>query len=191
MKSTDVLMNEHRLIERVLEAAEAAADHLERGVAVRPGFFLDAAAFIAGFADGCHHHKEEGVLFPAMLRGGLPGESGPIPVMLHEHQQGRELTRAIREAATRMQEGDGGAAGRLVGSVRAYTALLRNHIAKEDGVLFPMADTMLSPQAEREVMEGFDRVEREETGTGAHERFHRLAEALEREAAALGSHAPA
>src|SRR5450756_440878 len=67
MKATEVLMQEHRVIERVLDALETAANHLDRGHPVRPGLFLEAADFIAGFADGCHHRKEEGVLFGACL----------------------------------------------------------------------------------------------------------------------------
>ncbi len=54
-------MDEHRVIERVLTALEKAAGRLESGL-MRPGFFVDAAEFIKGFADGCHHKKEEGVL---------------------------------------------------------------------------------------------------------------------------------
>lgn len=184
MPVTESLMDEHRLIERVLDAAEAAADHLDRGGTVRPGFFLDTSAFIAGFADGCHHHKEEGVLFPAMQRGGLPGEGGPIPVMLREHEEGRSLARAIREWALRLERGDPARAD-LARYVRSYVDLLRGHIAKEDTVLFPMAEMMLTPEAAREVIRGFDRVE-EESGTGAHQRFHALADALVREAETLG-----
>ncbi|MGE5602975.1 MAG: hemerythrin domain-containing protein, partial [Nitrososphaerales archaeon] len=65
MQATDILMEEHRVIERVLTSLERAAVRLDNGEAVRPGFFVDAADFVKGFADGCHHKKEEGVLFTA------------------------------------------------------------------------------------------------------------------------------
>lgn len=185
MKPTDILMNEHRLIEHVLDALEIAADRLERTHAVRPGFFLEAADFLAGFADGCHHRKEEGVLFGAMRASSAPGGSGPIEVMLAEHEEGRALTRGLREAARRLEAGDASARGQVVSQARRYVALLHDHIAKEDDVLFPLADDLLSPERSATVLEGFDRVEREETGEGTHERFHALAEKLEREAKAL------
>ena len=79
-------MAEHRVIERVIQALENAAQCLEGGRDVRPGFFVDAADFIAGFADGCHHRKEEGVLFKAMIENGVPVHGGPVAVMLYEHQ---------------------------------------------------------------------------------------------------------
>lgn len=187
MNATSVLMNEHRLIEHVLDALDIAADHLARSRLVRPAFFLDAADFIAGFADGCHHRKEEGVLFGAMQESGAPSGGGPIAVMLAEHEEGRALTRGLREAARALEAGDESARARVVSNARRYVSLLREHIAKEDGVLFPLADRLLSTERQARVIEGFDRVEREETGAGAHEKFHALAERLEREAKALGA----
>jgi hemerythrin-like domain-containing protein len=185
MSSIDVLMNEHRLIERVLDAVEAAARHLERGGTVRAGFFEEAVGFLAGFADGCHHHKEEDVLFPAMVRAGLSEDEGPIAVMLHEHEQGRAFIRAIREGAAGLTANRPGAAASLAANARGYVALLRDHITKEDQVLFPMVAQILSPQAEREAVEGFDRVERDDVAPGAHDRFHEVADRLAREARAF------
>jgi hemerythrin-like domain-containing protein len=72
MKATDVLVDEHRVIERVLSSLEAGVDRLESGQPVRPEFFLSATDFIRGFADGCHHQKEEGVLFTSMEEQGIP-----------------------------------------------------------------------------------------------------------------------
>jgi hemerythrin-like domain-containing protein len=108
-----------------------------------------------------------------------------IDMFLDEHKLGRALTRALRDAARRLQAGDAAARTQVVSNVRRYVALLRDHIAKEDEMLFPMADEMLSPAGQESVLAGFDRVEREETGEGAHEKFHALAEKLEREAREL------
>ena len=183
MRAITVLMDEHRLIERVLDALETAAGALERGETVRPGFFLDAAEFIAGFADGCHHHKEEDVLFGAIVASGMPADQGPIPVMLQEHEQGRAFTRAMREAARRLAEGDSAAARQVVANARGYVALLRDHIGKEDEVLFPMADHILSEDRHEAVLADFARIGRADAKTGAPERFLALAERLEREMA--------
>ena len=80
---------------------------------------------------------------------------------------------------------DAPARAQVVSNVRGYVALLRDHIAKEDEMLFPMADELFSPARQERVLEGFERVEREETGEGAHEKFHALAAKLEREARAI------
>ena len=181
MKATDILMEEHTIIKRVLTALETAAQHLERGQVVRTGFFIDAADFIKGFADGCHHKKEEGVLFKAMVASGMPAQGGPISMMLAEHEQARAYTRAMRKAAQKLQSGDESARDQVIRSARGYVALLRQHIHKEDNILFPMANQVISQAKQGNVVEDFKRVEHKEIGEGVHEKYLALAEALEKE----------
>jgi hemerythrin-like domain-containing protein len=181
MKATDILMEEHTIIKRVLTALDTAAQRLERGQVVRAGFFIDATDFIKGFADSCHHMKEEGVLFKAMVASGMPAQGGPISMMLAEHEQGRAYTRAMREAAQKLQSGDESARDQVIRSARGYVALLRQHISKEDNILFPMAKQVISQAEQGNVAEDFERVEHEEIGEGVHEKYLALAEALEKE----------
>jgi hemerythrin-like domain-containing protein len=183
MQATDILMEEHRVIERVLTSLERAAMRLERGEAVRPGFFVDAAEFVKGFADGCHHKKEEGVLFTALVDAGLPQRQGPVAVMLAEHDQGRAFTRNMRSAAERMAAGETGARGEIVRNALGYVELLRQHIGKEDGILFPMAAEMIPAAQQAGLVDRFETIEHEETGAGVHEKYLALADALEQEAA--------
>jgi hemerythrin-like domain-containing protein len=182
MQATDILMEEHRVIERVLTSLETSARRLETGEAVRPGFFLDAADFVKGFADGCHHKKEEGVLFTALVDAGLPRQVGPVGVMLADHEQGRAYTRNMRAAAERLDAGDAAARADVVRNALGYVELLRQHIGKEDHVLFPMAAEMLPPAEQTTLIERFETIEHEETGEGVHEKYLALAEALEKEA---------
>jgi hemerythrin-like domain-containing protein len=184
MKATEVLMEEHLVIVQVLAALEKAAQRLSYGDPVRPAFFIDAADFIKGFADGCHHKKEEGVLFPAMVEGGLSYQFGPVAVMLAEHDEGRILTNAMRLAAQRLQGGDLTAQDQVVQNALGYVALLRQHIDKENNVLFSMADQVIPTNKQQKVNDDFDRIEHEETGEGIHEKYMALAEQLAKEMSA-------
>lgn len=181
MKATNELMEEHRVIERVLDALEAGANRLEAGEPIRPEFFLEAAAFAKGFTDGCHHQKEEGVLFTTMEKYGIPVQGGPIGVMLSEHETGRAYTRSLREAAQRLQYGDETARDKVVENARGYAALLHQHIFKEDNILFPMADRVIPSSNQEAIWQGFEKIEHEETGEGIHEKYLALAGALEAE----------
>lgn len=181
MQATNILSEEHRVIERVLNALEAGVNKLESGQAVRPEFFLSATNFIKGFADGCHHRKEEGVLFKEMENQGVPVQGGPVGVMLAEHETGRQYTRALRAAAEELLAGNEEAKDRAIQSARSYVKLLRQHIYKEDNILFPMADRVIPVGLHDQVWEGFEHVEHEETGEGVHEKYLALAEALEQE----------
>jgi hemerythrin-like domain-containing protein len=178
-------MNEHRVIERVLDALEIATSALERGVAVRPGLFLEAADFIAGFADGCHHMKEEGVLFGAMVSAGMPPQGGPIAVMLMEHEQGRQFTRGLRDGVKKWEAGDDAGHRTVISNARSYVALLRDHIMKEDEVLFPMAAQMIAPAQEAQVLRDYTRVAEAAACDLSTGRFIALAARLEQEAQGL------
>ena len=181
MKATDILMSEHRVIERVIATLEKAVNRLQSGQEVRPGFFMDATDFIKGFADGCHHRKEEGVLFKTMQANGMPAGQGPIAVMLSEHEQGRKFNQGMRAAAERLQAGDASARQSLVQNALGYAALLKQHIQKEDQVLFPMAGRIIPADKQEQVVADFEKVEHQETGAGVHEKYLALAEALEKE----------
>ncbi|GAP13361.1 uncharacterized conserved protein [Longilinea arvoryzae] len=182
MKATEILSSEHRIIERVIAALETESDRLASGQAVPPAFFLEAADFIQGFGDGCHHAKEEKVLFKALVANGLPKKNGPVGAMLMEHEQGRVFTRAMRAAAERLQNGDSSAAAEVIQNARGYATLLRQHIQKEDRVLFPMANQVIPADQHADIFERFEAIEEEETGAGVHEKFEALAEKLEQEA---------
>lgn len=181
MEATELLMSEHRIVEKVLNSLESAANKLERNEAVRAGFFVDAAQFSKGFTDGCHHRKEEGVLFKALVHNGVSDSTGPVAVMLAEHEQGRKYIKAMRTAAEEMEKGDSSAAGRVIENARGYIALLRQHIMKEDNILFPMADRVIPVNEQEKVGEDFEKVEEEETGAGVHEKYLGMAEALQKE----------
>ena len=184
MKATEILMAEHEVIKRVITSLESAAGKLESGQNIRPAFFLDAADFIKGFADGCHHVKEEQVLFKTMGEYGMPSQGGPVGMMLYEHEQGRKFTRGMREAAQSLEAGDASARSAVIQNARGYATLLRQHIQKENTILFPMADQIIPPAEHEAVFEGFEHVEHEETGEGVHEKYLALAESLEQQARA-------
>ncbi len=181
MSVTEDLKTEHRAIERMLAVLEAAAQRLESGQPVRPGLLREAVDFVRNFADRCHHGKEEENLFPRMEAAGVPRAGGPLGVMLLEHDQGREHVAAIANAIDAYEGGDGAAAGTIAENASRYVGLLRQHIGKEDNVLFPMADRVLSPDDQRELEQRFEEIETEVMGPGVHERYHRLLDDLERE----------
>ena len=174
MQSTDILMAEHRLIEQVLDCLEKIVQQVTTGQKLDRESSLEAIDFCRAFVDGCHHAKEEGYLFPLLVQRGLSQEEGPIAVMLSEHNQGRAHVRAIFE------ELEKGAPDRLAvaAHLEAFVALLRAHIGKEDNVLFPMADQLLTTQDQVTLEADFERVEREEIGEGVHEQYHQLAHEL-------------
>jgi len=89
MKPTQTLMVEHTEILSMLEVLSKVASMIDEGTRVSPLHLEKIVEFFKEYADGCHHHKEEGYLFPEMQSAGVPKEYGPIGVMLTEHDLGR------------------------------------------------------------------------------------------------------
>ena len=153
---TDILRDEHAVILRGLDIVEAAARHAMDGHDLPEAWWADVLAWFRAFAEGNHHGKEEGALFPAMVKAGAPAEGGPIDVMLEEHAEGRALLQAMAGSES---------TGRAR-AARRYAQLLRDHIDKEHDVVFPLAEAILDAEALDWVAHQFDTVEAE-VGGGA------------------------
>ena len=123
------------------------------------------------FADIGHHAKEEGFLFKEMADGGFPAEDGPIGVMLRDHDEGRGSCRHPDERAQQSAAWSDSERQRICEASRGFADLMRSHIQKEDGILYPMARHHLTPEAFERVGDacarfGASRVGKRRTRTG-------------------------
>lgn len=153
--ATENLENDHVQILRLIEVMEQITgstdpntEHMETIVKV-----------IRGFADGLHHAKEEKFLFPLMVQKGFSNESGPVAVMLHDHMQGRNFVKGMADHIALFKQGDSGALNAIISNMLGYTELLRNHIAKENTVLFRLADKVFSPADQELLLLEFNKIE--------------------------------
>jgi len=178
MKATEILIREHDLILRGLRVLEALARTANAGPGANAADARSMIEFIRKFADGIHHAKEEGVLFPAMEAAGIPKQGGPIGVMLSEHDQGRAAVGRMDEAVSAFGA-DPAAPEAFARAAFDYTTLLSNHIYKENNVLFRMADQRI-PTAQDDVMlAAYDEHEAKVAGPGGYERYLAVVEGLE------------
>jgi hemerythrin-like domain-containing protein len=147
-----MLREEHRVILRALTLLESAADRLARGTALPDGWWERLIRWLRAFADANHHAKEERYLFPALAKAGVPSADGPVGVMLAEHAEGREFIQIMQDDEV----------SRRVEAARHYVRLLRDHIEKENGVLFPLTDAVLDEPARQRLAREFESVEAEQ-----------------------------
>jgi hemerythrin-like domain-containing protein len=70
------------VILKVLDCFDLALQQARAGGTASREVFEPFLEFFRGFADKCHHCKEEDRLFPCMEARGIPREGGPIGVML-------------------------------------------------------------------------------------------------------------
>lgn len=177
MTATNVLRTEHDGIKSMLEVLGILAHDADEGRLDLPDA-LQVLDFFRNFADRCHHGKEERQLFPTLESVGVARERGPIGAMLAEHDQGRAAVGAMADALERLSRGHESTAGDFARAAREYIAILTAHIAKEDGVLFPLAERVLPVQVQERLAQAFDKIEAEEMGDGTHARYHAMIGAL-------------
>lgn len=138
------------------------------------------AGIIRNFADGIHHAKEENIFFPFLSDKGFSSQQGPVAVMLHEHELGREFVKNISDNIAHFKGGDKSVLPEIHHNMTGYADLLKNHIAKENNILFRMADRVLSDSDQKELLSGFGEAERKysaETGSVNYvEQIQRLAD---------------
>jgi len=166
---TQTLVAEHRLILRMLDILERNAMLTRSGSYRTYRFYLDGVDFIRNFADRFHHAKEEDVLFRALVENGMPRENSPVAAMLLEHDHGRAFVRKMEEATLAALRGDRDRDEEIASFALAYVSLLREHISKEDDILYPLAERVIPEEMRDGIIREYDAAEsRVPAGYGEH-----------------------
>lgn len=160
MTAIDVLLDEHRTIEAMLEVLLSAARRLEAGAPVPTTLLADVLDFFEQFADRVHHAKEEAVVFPELAACGLGPDSTPIAVLLSQHETGRGYLREMRRELAALAGGGTDSARGFAASARDYADLLREHIRIEDHYLQTVAAEQLDAAASARLLEEMAAVDR-------------------------------
>ncbi len=162
MTATENLKNDHVNILRLIDIMEKMAITSDTCVTNME----TVVKVIKNYADGFHHYKEENLFFPMMVTKGYSKEQGPIAVMLHEHTQGRNYVQGMTKAIAAFKEGDKATLETIYENMKGYIMLLRSHIAKENNVLFRMADNVLSENNQQELLIAFEKLEKSTVSGG-------------------------
>jgi hemerythrin-like domain-containing protein len=178
---TQRLKDEHQLILRMLALLEKNALASEEGSFSDYRFYLDGVDFIRNYADRFHHAKEEDILFEALIENGMPRANSPVAAMLMEHDQGRAFVRGMEEAATRALNGEADQVAAIVSNARGYLELLREHISKEDEILYPLAERVIPAEMRGSIVEGYQKAE-EKAAQGLEAHYRAVVEGYEKQA---------
>jgi hemerythrin-like domain-containing protein len=173
-KAIDDLKHDHEAIVAALSILDTISESIAHGTTPDKNDLINFIGFLKEFADKCHHGKEEGILFPALVAAGMSEHSGPIAVMLAEHMQGRDYIKQMDGAI---------AAGpdyvTFAYAARGYSLLLKNHIQKENYVLFQMAEDALDKGKLEQLYNAFEEHEEKVIGQGRHEELHKMLKELQ------------
>jgi hemerythrin-like domain-containing protein len=172
-RAIEDLRHEHEAILSALAILDGIVRRFAAGDAVDRADLIAFIGFLQEFADRCHHGKEEGLLFPALARAGVPQAGGPLQALLEDHVQGRQWIRQMQASLEPALD-----AAAFAAAARGYRELLQAHIRQENEVLFPIAQRVLTPAQLEELAQGFDAHEAQVIGGGRHEQLHALLHGL-------------
>ncbi|MCK9413602.1 MAG: hemerythrin domain-containing protein [Prolixibacteraceae bacterium] len=151
VRATQNLENDHQHILKLIEVMEAMVKQQEPTMS----HLEEVVTLIRQFADGLHHAKEETLLFPLMAEKGFSMQQGPVAVMLMDHDQGRTFVKGMSENIQLYRNGTKEAMAQVYQNMLGYTELLTNHIAKENNILFRMADNILTMENQQSLLDQF------------------------------------
>jgi len=137
-RAIEILTSEHRVIELVLASLETFVEKVGSGIEDERVTLRDYLTFLKGFADQCHHGKEEDILFATMASRGFPEETGPLAVLHLEHIMGRGYIGALASIAEGSKPLTREEREILRTHALAYIGLLRAHIQKEGKEFYPV-----------------------------------------------------
>jgi hemerythrin-like domain-containing protein len=169
MRSVDLLIEEHRLIERMLVVLEDAAARLERGDGVPADMLAGLIEFIQIYADAGHHAKEEDLFFPALAAHGIEPQVSPIAALRVQHESGRALVREMNAELAGASRGDAAARRAFAASARDYIGLLREHIRLEDHYFVEYASECFTGNEDETLRARMDAVDRERQAGGRYQ----------------------
>lgn len=159
MHPIKILEKEHDEILKNIDVLEKSLARIKKG----KGFSeiksempkLEKVAHVFEEAE-LHHKREEDVLFPVMEKKGI---DGPPSVMRMEHVELRKRKKGLKDAiasAKRMKYGE--FASKVEENGDFIISVLREHIGKENNILYPMSMEVVSEEEWKDARKKFDKI---------------------------------
>jgi hemerythrin-like domain-containing protein len=146
----EILTAEHKTILRMADVLDSMSTRARNEGAYSQEEVEAILHILRVFGDDCHQAKEEGALFPVFAAVCDPSEYAAVRHMLFEHDQDRSLMEGMEDSIRRSN------AAQFAEYAQRLATILRNHIYKEDNILFEKIDGALSKEDDARVVQDFE-----------------------------------
>ena len=148
----EMLSEEHQNILKVIQLLMDEAS-FNQDKEINTELFQKIISFFREYADKFHHAKEEDILFIELRKDDVSMHCDPTEQMEHEHVLGRNFVNKIEEGLNELNK------EKISDNAFAFANMLREHISKEDHILYPMAEQALSQEKKDAILEEFNEVQ--------------------------------
>jgi hemerythrin-like domain-containing protein len=155
-KTLNIIRDEHRSIGAILHGMEYLVDKIRaRKAKVNTRVFAAMIYYLDTFSERMHHPKEDRYLFNALR--GRGGEAAAIVADLErEHAAGGDALRRLEQCLMRYEEGGDKEFPAFAEAVARFVGEHRDHMHKEEDIVFPLAERLLSASDWQAIDRAFD-----------------------------------
>ncbi|MBS3075307.1 hemerythrin domain-containing protein [Candidatus Pacearchaeota archaeon] len=156
---SNILSDEHKNILLVIDLIIDKSDKIQSEDKASPlskdneKFWIEIVEFIRNYADKFHHAKEEEILFKEFCKKESELHCNPVEQMLYEHDLGRKFVKELEEGIKENNK------EKISENALGYANLLKEHIFKEDDILYPMAEEVLDEKTKGAIIKKFRDIE--------------------------------
>jgi hemerythrin-like domain-containing protein len=145
-KTLNIIRDEHRSIAAILHGMEFLVQKIRaRKKKVDPRVFHAMLYYLDTFSERIHHPKEDRFLFKAMRERSAEADTH-IADLEEEHARGEDALRRLAQCLIRYEEGGEREFPAFEREVENFVRNYRDHMRKEEDVVFPLAERLLSAQ---------------------------------------------
>jgi PAS domain S-box-containing protein len=155
----NILMEEHKILQQILEKLDTIVDMVQKAENIDSVSeeILQLKHIAADFLDAEKHYlREENVLFPILEKHGI---AEPPAIMWMEHNQLREKKKNLHNLVENYSAMSFQEFKRQLGeTTKSLSNILSSHIFKENNILFPAAQQVVTEQEWRDARKDFDEI---------------------------------
>jgi hemerythrin-like domain-containing protein len=143
-KALLIIRDEHRSISAILLGMEYFVQRIRAlGKKVDPHVFRAMLYYLDTFSERMHHPKEDQHLFKATRERSVEADA-LIADLEEEHAHGEESLRTLAQSLIRYEEGGEQEFPAFEREVENFVRNYRDHMRKEEDLLFPLAQKVLT-----------------------------------------------
>ena len=142
----ETLVDDHRLISRVLSAFGGFLDEAESSGVLDMVELNRFIVFFREFVELLHHEREEEILFPAMESVGYSKNGAPLAHIHDQHERECALLLRLRKLAVETSPPAAARQARVLETGRELIEFEQAHMQKENELLYPAMKQEFSGQ---------------------------------------------
>ena len=174
MTPTENLINEHKKINELLDIMSKIALKIKSKDVFYPNDVEEVVKYLINIIENSHHGKEDDVFYPELISSGIPKETAPLSIINYEHLISVNYLKDISSCVENCKIGNDFSGELLADSLTNYVIAIKNHIQREEEIVFPIANEVFSIEKQNDILQRFEIIEQKYISNSFNDQFDKL-----------------